>query len=70
MSINLVDVFKQSFEAVDAEMAKRLTASMKPGDLKVRANESISCALAALRQVGLEKTSLAIEEYLTKGARQ
>jgi len=70
VSINLVDVFRQSFEALDAEMAKRLEASMKPGDLSVRANETVSCALAALRQIGLTKTALAIEDYLTRGAKQ
>ena len=70
MSINLVDVFRQSFEGLDAIMAQQLTRSMKPGDLKVRGGEAYICAVTALRQLGLTKTALAIEEYLAGGKLQ
>jgi hypothetical protein len=51
----------------DAEMAKRLAATMKPGDLKHRVNESFTLSLAVIRQLGFSRTALVIEEYLTKG---
>lgn len=51
-------------DGVDLEMAGRLKKTMRKGDLHVRGNEALSCALAALRQLGFSQTALAIESYL------
>jgi hypothetical protein len=63
----VTETIRLFFSGIDEEMRKRLVTNMKPGDLTVRGNEALSCALAALRQLGMGKTALAIEEYITGG---
>lgn len=68
--MDLKDTLSDVLDRCDGEMCKRLAATLKPGDLTVRANECLTMSLAVIRQLGMVKTALVLEEYLTGGKLQ